>query len=407
MSFSSLVSLGTLSSGITSVKLLACTGLTCTNGTVITGFDNVLVSSFPRTITGVPDGTKYIKVEALGTCVGTSQCIEITGISTPTPTPTATGTPTPTPTPTPTLNIDVDPLYYYYALGDCTDMRYSYTGLTITGFSPPIAIPGCDTAANIGTLALQDPAHTSIYVDYNDPCGFGQNYSGVAIARSSTQLTEGTVYNVGGSCLSVVAVQTQNVSGWTYDLDGKTAESGANPCYNCSPPFTGFTFVGYSGVTCDTNENIMVYTIFGGLHLGHVYGVQLYSGGTMMGESKCATLTTSLGEQFTMTDPSEGITGYAVSDGGPFVLGQPFFDGYGDCTGCNATVKKYYVAAERCDTNQYSISLWLDSVPTVNVGDSIMTSFDSHCWRVIQADQYRSVVYYDLGFTITSTGCDC
>ena len=64
-------------------------------------------------------------------------------------------------------------------------MRYSYTAITATGFSAPIQIPGCDTLANIGTLSMQNPASTS-YVLSNplDPCGFGQNYSGVAIASS-------------------------------------------------------------------------------------------------------------------------------------------------------------------------------------------------------------------------------
>lgn len=93
----------TISPAITSVKLLSCLDSSCSGGTVITGFDNVLVSSFPRIVSGIPDTANYIKVEALGTCVGTSQCILISGLpGTPTPTPTATSTPTPTPTLTPT-----------------------------------------------------------------------------------------------------------------------------------------------------------------------------------------------------------------------------------------------------------------------------------------------------------------
>ena len=125
MSFSSVVNLGTVSTTITSVKLLECTNSSCTSGTTITNYDNVLVSSFPRTVTGITNGTTHIKVEALGTCSGTSQCLEIMGLLTPTPTPTGTPTPTPTatftptPTPTNTPNTSVDPSYFYYAMGDC------------------------------------------------------------------------------------------------------------------------------------------------------------------------------------------------------------------------------------------------------------------------------------------------
>jgi hypothetical protein len=328
--------------------------------------------------------------------------------NTPTPIP---NTPTPIPyTPTPTINTTVEPGYYYYAMGDCTDMRYSYTQITNTGFGY-IRIPGCDTQANIGILAFQDPAHTSYVFDTPmNPCGFGQNYGGVAIARSSTEITEGTVYTIGQQCLSVVSVETQYVQGWTINLDGQTPTGiGDAACYSCQPPFTGFTVNGYSGVTCDTLEEIIVYSIFGGLTIGHVYGIQYYSGNTLSGEPKCITLSGNLGPQFALTDPANGINGYTISDLGPFILGQPFAPGYVDCNTCNSVTKKYYVAAERCDTNQYSVQLWLDNAPTFTVGDSITTSIDSgaHCWRVIQADQYKTVVYNDLGTTILSTGCYC
>lgn len=94
MSFSLTINLGTVSPNITSVRLLSCTGLTCDNGTVISGYENVLVSTFPRIVTGIPDETKTIKVESLGNC-NVNQCITINGLpGTPTPTPTPTTTPT-------------------------------------------------------------------------------------------------------------------------------------------------------------------------------------------------------------------------------------------------------------------------------------------------------------------------
>jgi len=101
MSFSSVINLGTFSPAITKVKLSACTGSTCDNPVVITGYDNYDVWSGTKTISGIPDTTNYIKVEALGTCADTIQCLQISGKpGTPTPTPTATPTVTPTPTPT-------------------------------------------------------------------------------------------------------------------------------------------------------------------------------------------------------------------------------------------------------------------------------------------------------------------
>jgi hypothetical protein len=336
---------------------------------------------------------------------------------TPTPNPTATPTPTATtviptstPTPTPTTNVIIDPSYYYYAMGDCNDMRYSYTAITTTGFSAPIQIPGCDTLVNIGNLSMQNPASTS-YVLSNplDPCGFGQNYGGVAIARSSTQLTEGTVYQVGDSCLSIIAVQTQYVTGYTYNLDGVSPVAGANPCASCDPPFTGFTITGYSGVTCDTGENIMAYSLLG-MTTGRTYGIQLYEDGVLAGNPRCMTINKNLGPQFVITDPTEGFDGYQITDSGPFVLGQPMFQGYGDCSSCNATPKKYMITGERCDNASYSVTIWSDTLPTLQVNNTFKidaTGLTTYCWKVTQADQYRSVVYLDLGWSITETGCNC
>jgi uncharacterized membrane protein len=411
MSFSSVINLGTVSPTITSVKLSACTTSDCNNPQVISGYDSVFVSGFTptRTVSGIPDGTKYIKVEALGNCGGTSQCLEITGIPggpTPTPTPTVTVTPTPTNTP----NTDVNPSYYYYAMGDCNDMRYSYTTLTITGFSPPIPGGGCETLATIGNLALQDPAHTTYTLsDPLDACGFGSSYVSTIIARSSTQITEQTVFNVGQQCLSVVAVETQYVTSWTIDLDDYTAVGvGYDACNSCSPPFTGFQITGYSGTTCDTGENVIAYSLLG-ITLGNVYGIQMYSGGTAVGAAKCATLTTNLGVQFVITDPeTEGISGYGVSDTGPFVFGEPMFDGYNDCETCNGTERKYMITGDRCDTTG-SITIWSTTAPTLTVGDTFSVSIVGTivCFEVTQADQFTSVVYNDLGWEIVETGCDC
>ena len=116
MSFSVSVSLGTVGISITSVKLFACTNSSCTNGTEISGYENVLVSSFPLTVNGVPDSTTHIKISALGLCSST-QCLSISGLIASSPTPTPTFTPTPTPTVTPTVTPVTT--YVYYKLRPC------------------------------------------------------------------------------------------------------------------------------------------------------------------------------------------------------------------------------------------------------------------------------------------------
>ena len=388
-------------------------------------------------ITGLTTGNSYVfqmrnvceLISSDWTTEQTVTCDEVTVITptaTPTPTPTSTSTPTPTPTPTlseptatptptptPTLNV-VDPedptTYYYYALGNCNDMRYSYTASTITGFSAPIQIPGCGTLSEIGTLSLQNPATTSIILSNPlDPCGFGESYSGVTIGRSTTQLTEGTVYLVGDNCLSIIAVETQYVQNWSVNLNGITPIAGDNPCGACDPPFTGFTITGYSGVTCDTGENILAYTLFGSLVIGNVYGIQLYSGGTVLGDARCMTINDNLGPQLTITDPeNDPLSGYQVTDTGPFVLGQPMFQGYDDCETCEGVEQKYMITGERCDTTG-SVTIWSDTAPTVVSGDTISVSILGSlvCFEVTQANQFTSVVYTDLGYTIADTGCDC
>jgi hypothetical protein len=107
---------------------------------------------------------------------------------TPTPTPTATNTPTPTPTriisltptPTPTLTPTRTPspspeavdtaTYYYYRLGDCQYMGYSYTAITFG-----VQTYGCTSES--GYNPLVDPGSTSYYVDETSPCGFSSEHT--------------------------------------------------------------------------------------------------------------------------------------------------------------------------------------------------------------------------------------
>jgi hypothetical protein len=252
-------------------------------------------------------------------------------------------------------------------------------------------------------------AQQTLSIDYDDPCGFGDNYTGVTIGRSTTQLTEGTVYLVNDNCLSIIAVESQYVQNWTVNLDGITPIGGDNPCGACDPPFTGFTLTGYSGVTCDTGENILAVTIFGSLVVGNVYGIQLYNGNTPAGDARCMTINANLGPQLTITDPETNpYSGYHISDAGPFVLGQPMFQGYADCGTCNNIPKKYKIDGVRCDNASYSVTVWSDTLPTIGINDTFRVNdsfLNTFCWKVTAKDIYKTVVYSTPVFTILDTGC--
>lgn len=472
MSFTIQLTGFTLGASILNVDLYGCTGSIneCTGGTAsdlsnyfsLSGYSNIPRSNLNGTYVVVPDGIKTLKVKASN--INDGGCVECTGVAagdfcnltvmtpqtptptptptatptvtptlTPTPTPTATLTPTDTPTPTPTAtatltptptatgtptptptntpNTTIDPSYFYYAMGNCSDMRYSYTASTITGFSPPIQVPGCDTLANIGILSLQNPAITTYYVSNPlDACGFSGSYVSTRIARSSTEIAEETVFNIGGECLAVIAVDTQYVTGTTIDLSGvEPVGIGYDACASCSPPFTGFTIMGYSGVTCDTGENVLAYSMLGGFTLGNVYGIQMYSGGTATGARTCMTLNANLGPQFVIEDPeTEGIGGYQISDTGPSTGITFVTSGYTNCSACDSVPQKYMITGDRCDTTG-SVTIWSDTAPTVVSGNTISVNIFGTiaCFLVTQADQFTSVVYNDLGFTIFDTGCDC
>ena len=307
--------------------------------------------------------------------------------------------------------VGVEPTYYYYAMGDCNDMRYAGTETTIFGFGPPVVTPVCMTSAQVTQwYSTANFAQQTLSIDYDDPCAFGEGYSGVTVGRSTTQLTEGTVYLVSGQCLSVISINAEYVGQWGVDLDGKTPITGDNPCGACDPPFTGYTLTGYSGVTCDTGENIIAVTILGALVVGKVYGIQLYSGATPMGDARCMTINANLGAQLTLTDPvNNPYSGYQVTDGGPFALGQPMFQGYADCPACNSVPKKYKIDGVRCDNASFSVTVWSDTLPSIGINDTfrVNDSFLSiFCWKVTAKDNYKTVVpQLTPEWGILDTGC--
>lgn len=369
------------------------------------------------TPTATPTATPTVTPTATPTGTPT---VTPTSTASPTPTPTATPTVTPTPTATPTVtptntpNVTIDPTKYYYALGDCADMAYGGIETTIFGFGPQLQIPVCMNATEVGLwYETANWAQQTLSIDYNDPCGFGTGYTPQAIAQSSTEYDEGTVFQVGGKCWSVIDANSAYVTGWTINLDSYTPETGSNPCYNCSPPFTGFTLNVFSGTTCDTEENVIATSIFSfSGKLPAIYGLQSYDGnGVLSGEPFCANITTLVGQQNVPEDPTQFIPGNSIAVTGPISLvPSQNFTGYTSCEACDALPKKYYIAGERCDDPQFSIQVWSATLPTIVSGNTFQvadTFLSSYCWRATQVDTIKTFVYNDIGHVITSTHIDC
>ena len=280
---------------------------------------------------------------------------------TPTPSPTPTKTNTPTPSPTPTAEPVDTETYYYYRLGDCQYMGYTTTSITNTGFGI-ITLTGL-CSSNI-TNMFADPAHTSYYVDYDDPCGFSSGYTYTVFGKSlksNPQIPEGTVFTVDGTCLSVVWIEEQYLptSISLISLDGLTPEPGDNACNTCQPPFTGFTYYNYSGTTC-TNDKIIVYSTapyvlnndplairspqLGQLYLYHEYDI---NGDLINAGDECVTIDGYIGEfngpKVTVQLPGAipGTT-YSVPVG-------PILTGGGEINDCTECTPHWNITTVRCD----------------------------------------------------------
>jgi hypothetical protein len=329
-------------------------------------------------------------------CSNVTPTPTVTPTNTPTPTPTNaiinTSTPTPTPTPTrtplPSPEAVDTATYYYYRLGDCQYMGYSYTAITFG-----VSIPGC--TSDPGYIGLSD-GNTSYYVDETSPCGFssGHTYSiyGKSL-KTNPQIAEGKVFTIDGQCLSVVHIDDQYVppSLSTISLDGLTPETGNNPCFDCQPPFTGFsTYYIYSGITCD-NDETFIYSILpyalnndptairspqiGQLYLYHEYDIN----GTLINPgNSCVEITGYIGEfegaRVVVPLPG-GIPGSTYSVPlGPILTGGGEID---DCTEC---IPHWNITTVRCDgdlTDLIGYPIWsttkpaIDSVIKTNANDGV------------------------------------
>ena len=283
----------------------------------------------------------------------------------------------------------VAPTFYYYALGDCTQIKYSYTAVTSVGFGVGyVKVTGC----NIFSEPVFDPL-TSYYYDFDDPCGFTTGYT-IGYVRSSTQLTEGDVYNYNDGCYSIVQIPEGYVpTSYIESTELGSKVTSSNPCQDCQPPYTGFSqFYAYDGIVCGTNpaQQTIVLSIFPyvegnqfSLDLNTTYAVIEYDDtGTLTSDGYCVTVTGYSGpfSGQTVSVPMFGtdpIT-YENRPVGPNVVGG------GDISSCGDCNLYYNLETVRCDGQVDLVSSPIWSQQKLNVNDVVTTSLnDNVCRKVI------------------------
>lgn len=246
MAFNASVNLGTVGKGITgqTVSISGCTGPSCASGCSSLATSQA-VSSFPKTLTGIPDGTLslFIKVDG-GDCVGTNQCITIAGIPGATPTPTSTPTTTSTAgiTPTPTSTITQTPT---------TTNTPTITGtptITSTQSDGPICyftqtgtgIPLSGGGSNTSGLIKVTTGTINVWAKYNSAgtssgtASFGLTIGGVTATGGFTITSSGQVgyTNSGGSNNLTYIVLTPGTYQYTLTKsDNLTSGNNVNIVY--------------------------------------------------------------------------------------------------------------------------------------------------------------------------------
>jgi hypothetical protein len=285
-------------------------------------------------------------------------------------------------------------------------MGYNYVSITNAGFGI-VRYSGCTSEP--GFNSLSDPAHTSYYIDYNNPCGFSSGYTYNIYGKSSKSnphIPEGKVFTIDGKCLSVVWIEEQYLPGSLSltSLDGLTPQSGNNPCFDCQPPFTGFTYYNYSGTTC-TGDKIIVYDIspyvfnsdplairspqIGQKFLYHEYDV---NGNLINPGNSCVTIDGYIGE-FTgskvvvpLPGGNPGAT-YSVPVG-------PILTGGGEITNCDQCIPHWNITTVRCDGGVDLIGFPIFSTTKPAIGSAIKTNAnDGVCRRVTEVFPLKFIPY--------------
>jgi hypothetical protein len=148
MAYTASVSLGSpIGIGITSVKLYECSGNN-SGCTALANYTNVAVSLFNPTylITGITDSNRWLKIEPVGACSGTTQNLQVSGFPGPTSTPAPTAT-TPSATPAPTASTTPGPTATA-GPGPTATPTPTPTPSSTTPGPTATALPGCSSVVS-------------------------------------------------------------------------------------------------------------------------------------------------------------------------------------------------------------------------------------------------------------------
>jgi hypothetical protein len=363
----------------TSVSSASCSGTALATGVSRT----TLTAGASYTVS---DTTKVIKMSSTGTCDGTDRFLTIQNIP--------------------------DATYYYYALGDCSDLRYAGKEVTKFPFGPQQIVPVCMTEAMVAEYyETIDRGMQDLLMDYSDPCGFGDEYVPSAIGRSSAEITEGTIYSIGDNCWSVIEISP--TESYTIELDGLSPFDGS--CYDCIyGSFTGFSYSGYTVTVCGTGVQTVGYAnnlSAPVMVAGSVYPVIEYDqNGNVLG-SYCVTWGNLIGG-YDGPLVTSVFPGFPVPPG--IILNG---DSVANCDSCNLY---YRMETTRCDgiIDEYMSPIWTDN-DDVAVGDVITTDLNDNICRIVTSKSTQKAtpfyfeatqtgpIYMDGYFTGVNACADC
>lgn len=395
MSFNASVNLGTVGFGITggTVSISGCTVSNCASGTsIVTGQS---VSSFPKTITGIPDNVVSLLVRVdSGDCANTSQCIAISGIQAPIPTqtpyPTATTAPNnPTATPVPPTATAVPPtatavvptptpttVLYYYTLTRCDTNEVFYS-----------------TQYESGTFDSGDRVEgaTGVYYVISGSATTDPQPGGNKIQVTNTNLT-GCPENAGGG--GGTTTRTQQIFAWSTASGPTLNEIKTDACgkypYQLPEGYTslGTAYVNETSITPGTiyqlyTSNTGGTTVNGGnkyysvlyTNAGNTFQYVAYitTGGEIMDWTACTASPTSAPSPTTPPSPTP-LTYYvplyysATSPEGA-CGSTTLVNGYYD--GSSLGVGKYLYTNNNLNVGLPNGWYWYDTETVYQVSDSV------------------------------------
>lgn len=346
---------GTTLTSSTNITITANTGTT-------TPSSATLASLTGGTVVTIDESATSVSLTPVGECSGTTQTFLISA------NPSASGV-----------------ITNYYRMGNCNEVQYSYTATTNTGFGIIVA-PGCATADELETLIWSDPAHTTYFVDYNNPCPL-PSFTGTTYVARYTGGTVGStaVYNVSGvGCLSIISGETG--PSYTVDLnDMLTTYVGAgigacgiSPCVGST--LSGNTVDVYDAQICNETDRILVadgrFDFFNQLTLSGVVSVNVFdiTGYPLTGY--CATIVSAYTETtnfYISTGVTPGTYSYSL-------VGANYASSGTTCGACDAN--HYLIRGTQtsgCDDENLFDTIYAWTTSGLSIGDIFTVTGQTTC----------------------------